>query len=128
MPAGVPVAARANGWQVVIDNGPHDKDSYLLSDKWIDLYWAASGHVLMAFWDDGADRGPIHFVFRGDSVWNPTAVLERVLSALAGRTPERRSNVPGVGDILTPESLQQTRSPECSRCAGMAAPKATVTN
>jgi len=97
----VRTAARDNGWQLVIDNGPHSYDTYLLSDKRIGLYWAASGHVLMAtYWDDGAEVGPIDFVLRGSSAQNPTAVTERVLSALAGRTPtfpQHRSNDPAFG-------------------------------
>lgn len=100
-------AAQANGWEVRADDA-HSGETYLLSGKRIRLYWAASGHVLMAsYCDDGAEVGPIDFVLRGSAGEHPTAVAERVLSALAGRTPlaEHCSNDPAIGYNLTPRLL-----------------------
>jgi len=75
-------AARANGWQVLMDNGPDCRDTYLLPDKSnrIEVLWAASGGVLMATGGDGPE--PSH-IGRFDDISTKT---ERVLSALASRT------------------------------------------
>lgn len=71
-------AARANGWQVLIDNVPHTRDRYLLPDTstWIEVYWAASGGVLMAF-------GPEGSISRFEDISTKT---DRVLAALESRT------------------------------------------
>jgi hypothetical protein len=84
-------AARAHGWQVLIDNGPYPSDTYLLPDKSkrIEVSWAASGGVLIAIGGDGPERS---YIWRGED--SPTKT-ERVLSALASRTdtfPPAREN------------------------------------
>jgi hypothetical protein len=75
-------AARANGWQVLIDSGAHASDTYLLPDKSkrIKVHWAAFGEVLMAVGGDGDEES---YVWRGE---DPRTKTERVLSALASRT------------------------------------------
>ncbi len=95
-------AARANRWQVLIDD---DGDTYLLpgESKRIEVLWAASGGVLMAIGGDGLEH-----IWRHDDISTKT---ERVLSALACRTdkfpPAPQSDAARL-DLEKPET--------CNRC------------
>nr|WP_310773387.1 hypothetical protein [Mycobacterium sp. Z3061] len=89
-------AARASGWQVVGAN--NEKDVYLLPDepdKMVQVYWAASGNVLMAF-------GIGKFISRYD---DPSTKNDRVLSALANRSDE-----------FPPAPQKAATRPECEPC------------
>lgn len=92
------ILARANGWQVLAAG---NYDTYQLPDdptNGIEVWWAASGGVLMA----ASVHGNGDFVHRHEDASTKT---ERVLSALAARTdefPERRTNDAAVGHDSTP--------------------------
>lgn len=83
-------AARGSGWQVVVDDGEHANDTYLLPSegKKITVYWAASGGVLIAdvrctTVHEELDVDEAGMISRDD---DPSTKTERVLSVLEGRT------------------------------------------
>ena len=85
--------ARAYGWQVLTDQGEHPSDTYLLADhppRRIEVLWAASGGVLMAWGKNGSQ------LWRSD---HPSAKAECFLRALALKT-EEFSPLPTTDDDL----------------------------
>jgi hypothetical protein len=76
--------AHAHGWEIFIDDGPDESDTYLLpgTDKSIEVSWAASGGVLMA-WGHDKEAVGCTFISRGDF---PAMKTERVVTALVSRT------------------------------------------
>jgi hypothetical protein len=79
-------AAHANGWHVLIENGPYARDVYVLPDKGhgIEVWWGAAGVLMAVPFGDGSHSSD-NAVWRHDDPWTKT---ERVLAALTNRRAE----------------------------------------